>query len=220
MLHSRRNDLLHSSFSKTRDAPDFSNLAEYASTRAGGDIVLPLTTPTILPRGSLIHHLLRSGPQPGSPWAALGDDMRSQSCWLLGGKSGQLGVSLPRVVRINHVVVDHVVGDIITAPRQMILWGLVDGRENLALLHAFRAKSTGDMLDISEKRTFPAISGGFTFIPLSYFEYNIHAPNLTQTFPVFPFVLDSGMDFGVVVLEILGNWGGVSTCLYRFRVYG
>ncbi|KAI5996626.1 hypothetical protein EDC04DRAFT_2585404 [Pisolithus marmoratus] len=216
MLHSRRNDLLHSSFSKTRDAPDFSNLAEYASTRAGGDIVLPLTTPMILPRGSLIHHLLRSGPQPGSPWAALGDDMRSQSCWLLGGKSGQLGVSLPRVVRINHVVVDHVVGDIITTPRQMILWGLVDGRENLALLHAFRAKSTGDMLDISEKRTFPAISGGFTFIPLSYFKYNIHAPNLTQTFPVFPFVLDSGMDFGVVVLEILGNWGGVSTCLYRF----
>ncbi|KAI6027731.1 hypothetical protein PISMIDRAFT_115906, partial [Pisolithus microcarpus 441] len=138
------------------------------------------------------------------------------SCWLLGGNSGQLGVSLPRVVRISHVVVDHIVSDTLTAPRQMILWGLVDGRENLALFRALRANS----LDIPEKRTFPAISGSFSFIPLSYFEYNTHASNLTQTFPVFPFVLDSGLDFGVVVLEILGNWGGMSTCLYRFRVYG
>ncbi|KAI5989704.1 hypothetical protein EDD15DRAFT_2171056 [Pisolithus albus] len=216
MLHGLRNDLLYSGTSKTRAVPDFSSLAEYASLRAGGDIVLPLTTPTILPRGSLVHRLLHGGPQPGSPWAALDDDTRSQSCWLLGGNSGQLGVSLPRVVRISHVVVDHIVSDTLTAPRQMILWGLVDGRENLALSRALRANS----LDIPEKRTFPAISGGFPFIPLSYFEYNAHASNLTQTFPVFPFVLDSGLDFGVVVLEILGNWGGMSTCLYRFHVYG
>ncbi|KAI6099069.1 hypothetical protein F5141DRAFT_1010552 [Pisolithus sp. B1] len=207
VLHDLCNDLLHSSFSETRVVPDFSSLAEYASTRAGGDIVLPLTTPTILPRGSLIHCLLCSGPQPSSPWAALSDDMQSQSCWLLGGN-------------INQVVVDHIVGDTSTAPRQMILWGLVNGRENLALLCAFHAKPTSDMLDISEKCTFPAISGSFTFIPLSYLEYNIHATNLTQTFPMCPFILDSGMDFGVVVLEILGNWGNTSMCLYCFRVYG
>ncbi|KIK27017.1 hypothetical protein PISMIDRAFT_93827 [Pisolithus microcarpus 441] len=146
--------------------------------------------------------------------------MRSQSCWLLGGHSGQLGVSLPRVVRISHVVVDHIVDDTLTAPRQMILWGLVDGKDNFSLLRSLRAKLAGNTPDLSEKRTFPAISGGFPFIPLSYFEYSIHAPNLTQTFPVFPFVSDSGMDFGIVVLEILGNWGGMSTCLYRFRVYG
>ncbi|KAI6027730.1 hypothetical protein PISMIDRAFT_16808 [Pisolithus microcarpus 441] len=74
MLHGLRNDLLQSGTSKTRAVPNFSSLAEYASLRAGGDIVLPLTTPTILPRGSLVHRLLRSRPQSGSPWAALDDD--------------------------------------------------------------------------------------------------------------------------------------------------
>ena len=212
-----RNGLLYSGLSETRAIPDTSNLAEYASGRAGGKIVLSLTTPTILPQASLIRRLLRGSSRPGSPWAALGEDMRLESCWLLGGKSGQLGVGLSRAVRISHVVVDHHVGNNLTAPRQMILWGLVDGEENLASLRALRAKRT-DVIPVAH--AFPAISGGLSFVPLSSFKYDTHATNLTQTFPIFPFVVDSGMGFKVIVLEILDNWGGTSTCLYHFRVYG
>jgi SUN domain-containing protein 1/2 len=28
------------------------------------------------------------------------------------------------------------------------------------------------------------------------------------------------MDFGIVVLRVLSNWGQEFTCLYRFRVHG
>ena len=212
-----RNGLLSSGLSETGVIPGISSLAEYASGRAGGKIVLSLTTPTMLPQASLIRRLLRNTPRPGSPWAALSEDMQLESCWLLGGKSGQLGVSLSRSVRISHVVVDHHVDDILTAPRQMILWGLVDGEENVASFRDLHAKRTGV---IPEKHPFPAISGGLSFVPLSSLEYDSHAANLTQTFPIFPFIVDSGMDFKVIVLEVLGNWGGTSTRLYRFRVYG
>ena len=209
--------LLYSGLSETRVIPGISSLAEYASGRAGGKIVPSLTTPTMFPQSSLIRRLLRGTPPPGSPWAALDEHMQFESCWLLGGKSGQLGVKLSRAVRISHVVVDHHVNDTLTAPRQMILWGLVDGEENFASFHALQAKRTGV---ISEKHSLPVISGGLSFVPLSSFEYDTHAANLTQTFPIFPFIVDSGMDFDVVVLGILGNWGGTSTRLYRFRVYG
>ena len=46
------------------------------------------------------------------------------------------------------------------------------------------------------------------------------APNAVQTFPVDEDVHASGMDFGIVVLRVLSNWGQQFTCLYRFRVHG
>ena len=216
-FHGLRNGLLYSGLSDASAITGISNLAEYASSRTGGQIVLSLMTPTTFPQASFIRRLLRGTPRPGSPWAALGEDMEFESCWLLGGNFGQLGVGLSRAVRISHVVVDHHVNDTLTAPRQMLLWGLVDGEENLASFRDLHAKRTGF---IPEKHAFPAISGGLSFVPLSFFEYDTRAANLTQTFPVFPLVVDSGMDFKVIVLEILGNWGGASTHLYRFRVYG
>ncbi|KAI6008484.1 hypothetical protein EDC04DRAFT_2610980 [Pisolithus marmoratus] len=89
----------------------------------------------------------------------------------------------------------------------VLLWGMVDGEDNLAKYHSLCNSATGTLCELLTARTAPALSHGMPFIPLVSFDYNIHATNHTQVFPIFDSVAATGMDFGVVVLEILDNWG-------------
>lgn len=146
------------------------------------------------------------------------------SFWLINGHSGQLGIRLSEVARLSHVTVDHVPEipptTIETAPRKMILWGVVDGEDNLAKYHSLRNKATGILSVLLATRPPPPIHHHLLFLPLVAFDYSIHVMDHDQTFPLLPPVVNSEMDFGVVVLEIVDNWGGSTTCLHRVRVHG
>ncbi len=110
----------------------------------------------------------------------------------------------------------------------MEVWGMVEGKDNIAKVNEWTAEKVrlraealerGETVEEEEyPKTLPKTP---MYIRIAAFDYNIHAPNPVQTFPVPDEIQDLGVDFGIVALRILNNWGRDEfTCLYRFRVHG
>ena len=172
------------------------------------------------------------GPQVGRPpVTALHQEEHSGYCWPFKGQDGQLGVALAHPTLVEEVTIDHIpkemAFDIRSAPRQMEVWGLVEGKDNVEKLKAWRAeraarKEAGEDLgtyddDVVYPKTLPKQP---EYIRLTNFSYDIHASHNVQTFAVDPEIKKLGIDFGIVALRVLNNWGHTFTCIYRFRVHG
>ncbi|KAF9223676.1 hypothetical protein BS17DRAFT_111913 [Gyrodon lividus] len=197
--------------------------------------------PTTL-RGQVIGWMTGHGREMGrSPITALHPDIHSGLCWPMTGNFGQLGVALAFPAYITDITIDHVAKevafDLRTAPRDMEVWGFVEGKENLEKVIAFRAERAAQRAEArrlaEESGTFlleeepdedaypPTLPVDEPFIRLASFTYDINSPSNIQTFPVRPEIRELGVDFGIVALAIKNNWGKKEhTCLYRFRVHG
>jgi SUN domain-containing protein 1/2 len=152
------------------------------------------------------------------------------------GSHGQLGVMLAFPAIISDITIDHVAKEVAfdlgTAPKEMEVWGQVEGKDNLAKVAAWRAEQAarreaameaGEVVSEADlEDDYPAtLPRDVSFIRLTSFTYDIHAPLNIQTFPVRQEVRDLSLDFGIVALVIKDNWGKDGyTCLYRFRVHG
>ncbi|OCH94412.1 hypothetical protein OBBRIDRAFT_747757 [Obba rivulosa] len=202
--------------------------ADYALNSAGALVIPSLTSETLEVRpaslaGRIAGVLTGRGVAVGRPpVTALHHETHNGHCWPFGGARGQLAVSLAEPVRIDAVTVDHVPREVATdmrsAPREMELWGLVEGAENLAALRAWREarEETGE-----EEGPYPGtLPRDAEYVRVADFVYDIHGPRHIQTFPVRPEMEELGLDFGVVVLMVKSNWGKEFTCLYRLRVHG
>ncbi|TFK80344.1 hypothetical protein K466DRAFT_504052 [Polyporus arcularius HHB13444] len=159
-----------------------------------------------------------------SPEYAITDDSRIGHCWSIPGSAAQLGIQLSQMIFPTHVSIDHIpleiAADIGQAPRTVVLWGALDGSVNESRRrHAF-ASSKVPVPALLYGRTAPKTTSRHKFILLGSFEYDIRGTYAVQTYPLDWCVVDSDLYFGVVVLEILDNWGGNATCLYRARVHG
>ena len=228
---------------------------DFALHSGGARIIPSLTSPTfeIRPQSlgsQMIGLITGSGYAIGRPpITALHHEMQNGHCWPFAGGEGQLGVALASPILMEEVTIDHVAKsiafDMRSAPRQMEVWGMVEGKDNVARVRAWREdlaarevakqptvggedSSTADgsdgsdgypdNYDVDYPKTLPKHP---EYIRLASFTYNIHSPNNVQTFPVLPEIRDLGVDFGIVVLRVLNNWGRDDfTCLYRFRVHG
>lgn len=228
---------------------DVISRADFALHSAGARPIPHLTSYTLEMRpttfrGRVLGWMTGHGREVGrSPITVLHQDIHSGLCWPMSGDHGQLGVALASPAFISDVTIDHVAKevafDLRTAPRDMEVWGLVEGQDNLqkvmewkterAAQHAERqrgAEETGvpfeeDQLDDDKDAYPPTLPKGEPFIRLASFTYDIHSPSNIQSFPVRPEVRDLGVDFGVVALIVKNNWGKKDyTCLYRFRVHG
>lgn len=225
---------------------DIVSRADFALHSAGARPIPSLTShtlemrPTTL-RGTALSWMTGHGREMGrSPITALHQDIHSGLCWPMSGDFGQLGVALSFPAYITDITIDHVAKevafDLRTAPRDMEVWGLVEGAENLEKVVAFRAEraaqraeavsvaeeSGSPLSEEPDEDDYPAtLPGNQPFIRLASFTYDIDAPSNIQTFPVRQEIQDLGVDFGVVALVIRNNWGKKEyTCLYRFRVHG
>jgi hypothetical protein len=89
------------------------------------------------------------------------------------------------------------------APRQVVVWGLVDGVKNMKAYKRSRDAFASVLL---RHPPFPMPREGL-FIPLAEFEFDITAPSMRQAFPLSDEAKSSGMDFGVIVLQVRSNWG-------------
>lgn len=188
---------------------------DFALQADGAGVLLELTTP------AHDHHsrmLVEKHPPPN---ASLIDDLRIGRCWALAGGEGQLGVKLSKMIYPTHVTIEYSPEGFAThrnqAPRSMVLWGAVDGTSNQDRL---RTTGPNPTLIATISRSSPPLTHGHPFVPLALFEYDIHARSHVQTFSLDPYVLRSGIDVGVVILQVTSNWGGDSTCIYRVRVHG
>ncbi|KAJ7440102.1 hypothetical protein B0H11DRAFT_2253262 [Mycena galericulata] len=218
--------LLVKAFQPPRDVarPDF------ALHSSGAAVIPSLTSPTYALRRSTLHgriwgYITGNGVLGGRPpVTALHYDIHDGHCWPFAGSQGQLGVVLSAPVYIEDITIDHVAAAVAvngrtSAPRDMEIWAMVEGQDNVAKLKAWRAENT-QRRDHEPARpkmlpTFPE------YIRIASFQYNIHSPNSIQTFPVDAEIKGLGIDFGVVVLMVKSNWGmDEYTCLYRVRVHG
>ena len=230
-------DSITSSWSKDVLArPDF------ALHSAGAQVIPSLTSATysISPEGVVgkaVGFVTGSGYASGlSPINALHPQNYAGRCWPFGGSEGQLGVKLARRTYVSDITIDHVAKevafDLRSTPRQMEVWGLVEGQDNLA-------KVAGWLADRQRRRS-DAVESGYPmdpkdeewevprhlpkdaqYIRIAKFLYDVHSTRNIQTFPVDSEVRALGVDFGVVVLVVKSNWGMPEyTCLYRFRVHG
>ncbi|CDO76816.1 hypothetical protein BN946_scf185033.g13 [Trametes cinnabarina] len=190
-------------------------LQDYALEADGGKVLTSLTTP--LPRSEKRVSSFSTG-QPFGPEVVIDDTLAIGRCWSTTVPS-QVGLSTPMLIHPTNVTIDHIprelAVDIGRAPRRMTLWGVVDGKPNHAhykSIIAARGKTGGSKA--------PSLTSGHIFLSLACFEYDINADLHVQTFPVSQDIIDSGMDFGVFVLELLDDWGASSVCLYRVRIHG
>lgn len=155
-----------------------------------------------------------------NPDAAIDDDVHAGRCWKFSAFPSQIGVRLPRMIYPSHVSIDHLPQDVIIdmgqAPRNMTLWGVVDGKNNTKIFKSLLAAN--HYPDILARA--PPIAKDFLWAPLVSFAYDIHDSDIVQTFHVSPEYKDNGISFGIMALEVLSNWGSDVTCLYRMRIHG
>ncbi|KAJ7855452.1 hypothetical protein B0H14DRAFT_3448981 [Mycena olivaceomarginata] len=158
-----------------------------------------------------------------SPVTALDHDIHDGHCWPFGGLYGQLGIVLGSLVYIDAITIDHVaaavaVGKRTSAPKDMEVWAMVEGQDNVAKLEAWRAEMSQGVHEPERPKMLPQLP---EFIRIATLQYDIYSPNHIQTFPVDTEIRNLGIDFGVVMLIVKSNWGmGEYTCLYRIRVHG
>ncbi|KAG2104637.1 hypothetical protein BD769DRAFT_1367058 [Suillus cothurnatus] len=187
-------------------------LHDYALRSAGARIVPKFTSETLW-NLSVGHQALRGL----SPETVLLDDMKHGGCWVSPGSHVRLGIALPHRIFIDQVTIDHVpipmAQDITTAPRKVVIWGLVHSNESL-----FAPP------DLDSQLTTTVITGGSligTFLEIISFEYDIFNQTHIQTFAVPREITSLQVDFDVIIVEVLSNWGSeVATCLYRVRIHG
>ncbi len=200
----------------TRALRDPVGRRDFALYADGGRAITPLTG--FFSGGVFI---ARASHDEHPPNVTLTDDLRIGQCWSIAASAGQLGVRLPEIIHITHITIDHIpfeiAADISTAPRMMILWGAIDGPHNEALSR--NISHTSDIGTLRD-RTGPPVTAGQSFVPLAVFNYDICASSHIQTFALKPHIVDLRMHFGVVVIEVVSNWGGKMTCLYRIRIHG
>jgi len=221
---------------------DIVSRADFALHSAGARPIPHLTSRTLEWRpstlqGQVLGLITGHGYEVGrSPVTALHQDLHTGNCWPMTGSYGQLGVMLALPAVISDVTIDHVAKevafDLATAPRDMEVWGQVEGENNTAKVAAWQAEQAkrrqeaeeaGEPIsEVDVEDVYPStLPKDVPFIRLASFTYDIHAPSNVQTFPVRQEVKDLELDFGIVALVIKNNWGkDAYTCLYRFRVHG
>jgi SUN domain-containing protein 1/2 len=233
------NQLVDSAVSKL--SKDTLARPDYALYSGGANPIPSLTSKTyeVEPQGltnRVLGMITGSGYAVGRPpVTALHHETHIGHCWPFAGSQGQLGVMLSSPVYISDVTIDHVAKelatDMTTAPRQMELWGMVEGQENIAkfkewdaLLTARKeeARVNADLEEWENPDPYPStLPRSAPFMRITNFTYDIHASNNVQTFSVPQEIQDLSIDFGIVVLLVKSNWGREDlTCLYRLRVHG
>jgi hypothetical protein len=120
----------------------------------------------------------------------------------------------------SHVVIDHWPSNstisLSRAPRQLMVWGLVDGEANMK---AFSQSQYVLSSTLTNMPPFPISKEG-VFLLLAEINFDVTAQSLRQVFPLSNSALSWGIDFGVIVFDIRSNWGADTTSLCTVHVYG
>ena len=139
-------------------------------------------------------------------------------CWEFHGNCGQLGFTLTSMLNVSWVSVAYS-SDLANAPRSMVLWGVVDGQGPMAslskqdeLLRMLRG-----YLSEGHPLPFPVHE---TYVPLARMEYNPHLAATEQSSSVFKEVKDLKFAIGIVVVQVLSNWGSIDTHLCHIGIHG
>ncbi|KAF8635159.1 hypothetical protein AX15_000501 [Amanita polypyramis BW_CC] len=201
---------------------------DYALFSAGARVIPSLTSPTLELRpptvsSRFLAFVTGHGYALGRPpVTALHHEVQNGFCWPFSGSQGQLGVALAAPVKVESISIDHVpkevAFDVRSAPREMEVWGLVEGEDNVKKVKERRVQEEVQEEEYPYPPTLPRQP---EYVRVANFTYDADGPSHVQNFPVLDEIREMGLDFGIVVLLVKSNWGREDfTCLYRFRVHG
>jgi len=205
---------------------------DYAMFSGGARVIPQLTSPVfeVKPPGTgfSLKGLWsgKGGFYGRSPVTALHPDNHNGQCWPFAGQSGRLGVALAAPIYVEEITIDHlakeVAFDMRAAPRQIEVWGMVEGTDNAEKVKAWKDDLAAKELVGPDDIPYPPeLPKNPEFLRLANFTYDINNSKNIQTFPVDSEIKKLGVDFGIVVLRVLSNWGRQEySCVYRFRVHG
>ncbi|KAI0658041.1 hypothetical protein C8Q70DRAFT_918421 [Cubamyces menziesii] len=159
-------------------------------------------------------------PADGAVEKAIQDPLHLRpTCWSFVGDRGQIGIRLSQKVIPTYIALNFARPTVSAsyAPQQVVLWGVVDGGANQLIFDK-------GLREYRDATTYlgagPRESLGFTFLALADVEYDPSLAFPLQTYSVESAVIDSRMVFGIVVVEIRGNWGGGRTSVCGLRIHG
>ncbi|KAJ7312801.1 hypothetical protein DFH08DRAFT_973318 [Mycena albidolilacea] len=186
---------------------------DFALRSTGASVIPSLTSPTYTLRpstlpGKILGYFTGIWVLDGrSPVTALDHDIHDGHCWPFGGSYGQLGIVLGSLVYIDAITIDHVaaavaVGKRISAPKDMEVWAMVEGQDNVAKLEAWRAEMSQGAHEPERPKMLPQLP---EFIRIAALQYDMYSPNHIQNFPVDTEIRNLGIDFSVVVLIVKSN---------------
>ena len=143
--------------------------------------------------------------------------------WCFMGTRGQLGIALSHPGFLTNVSIDHppLLTSLANAPRDVVFWGAVDGIENEQ-----RYAQSADTIQRLQSRLHlhpPSPlqeDKELIYVPLAVAFYNIRSPELFQTFGILPEIDSLDMDFGLIIVQIVSNWGDSFTSLHHIGIYG
>lgn len=188
-------------------------LFNFANQRCGAEIIPELCS----------HDLLRPDTHsPSRSSIVLDDSADASTCQTITGSSGHLGFALSDLVNITLFSIDYpadIALEVAHAPRTLIIWGLVDGDE---LKQAYmRLTDLQEQLHshLPDFMSAPSSEGNL-LVPLAIAEYNPHVVLSRQLFSVFREAHSLPFLFGVVIVQVLNNWGASTTRLCHIGIYG
>lgn len=209
----------------------------YALKQCGAEVVLDLTSTSkkissvVPPPDSELRVARRDddgAPPPGTvppplktePSYAIDGNLDTPRCWEFDGHFGQLGFILVSMLNVSSLTIAHYQHVAVqSAPRSIILWGLVDGQdwEDSYWRNIDLRRRLNEHLP---QGISPPPSTDDIYTPLAFVEYNPYLDTNEQSFPVFKEVEELGFPIGIVIVQILSNWGSTSTSLCHVGVHG
>lgn len=135
------------------------------------------------------------------------------------GAQAQLAIRLSNYSTVTRIAIEqpYAEDEAAHSPRQIAVWGLVDGSEDEARLEEHQEVYKTLLSRMQSTVDRPA--QGHHFVPLAAFAYDAANAGL-QTFSVFHSVAALGLEYGVILVQIISNWGGPSTRLCHVGVFG
>ncbi|KAF8190734.1 UNC-like C-terminal-domain-containing protein, partial [Mycena galopus ATCC 62051] len=135
---------------------------DFALYSTGASVIPSLTSPTYRMRpstflGKTLGYFTGIGVLNGrSPVTALDHDIHDGHCWPFAGSHGQLGIVLGNLVYIDAITIEHVAAAVAvsrrtSAPKDMEVWAMVEGRDNFIRIVSLQY----DMYSPNNIQTFP-----------------------------------------------------------------
>ncbi|KIJ39805.1 hypothetical protein M422DRAFT_257402 [Sphaerobolus stellatus SS14] len=178
----------------------------------------PISTPNLAIGSQIIINFTSRTYRSGSPYVKISDPVsilctsgRQEGLWAFMGSQGFVGIRLNRMTKITGFTIEHIPSKMFAAPRQMEVWGLLEGqwRERIQQLPMYISSPTG----------FPASVVFQPSIRLANFTYDIY-DNLVQSYRIDTRFVDSDVKFSKLLLVVNNNWGETDfTCIYRLRIH-
>lgn len=202
-------------------------LRNYAAGSDGSRILpnfAPVTPPSP-PRSSWWGRLLPDAPvsievlgEPSeAPLSLL--DGRLEPCWSVSASRGYLAIRLAECSTVTKLLLGGPrTQDASSNPQDVVIWGVVDGSENVLRLQAASVVLEALHSRLPALAQAPPSLTDYPVVPIAVVRLeNVTGP---QSFDIMQEIIDLKVDFGLVVVEILSNWGGNVTEMCTLGVYG